>query len=249
MENVQIIILAAGKSKRMGSDKPKALALFHGRPLLRHILDTVASLNLDIKPVIVVGHKKEQVKEVIGNEYKYAEQAEQLGTGHAVKCAKDFMDKNHKIILVISTDQPTLSKKTIQNIISKHKEKSSIITLATVTVPDFEEWRSGMRHFGRIIRNATGEIMNIIEFKDATEKEKLVKELNPAIYAFDSDWLWENIDKLKNENVQEEYYLTDLIKIAFEQNKKIESVPVSSLIEGLQPNTQSELSVLEKFTA
>ncbi len=247
MDEVQIIILAAGKSKRMGGDNPKALAMFHGKPFLRHILDTINSLNLNIKPVIVVGHKKEQIIEAIGSEYKYAEQTEQLGTGHAVKSAKDFMDKEHKIILVISTDQPTLSKETIQSIISKHKEKSATITLATVAVPDFEEWRSGMRHFGRIIRNEMEKITNIIEFKDATEKEKLVKELNPAIYAFNSDWLWENIDKLKNQNAQNEYYLTDLIKIAFLENEDIESVPVFNLIEGLQPNTKEEVSVLEKI--
>lgn len=247
MNDVQIIILAAGKSKRMGSDTPKALALFKGKPFLKHILHMIDELELDIKPVIVVGHKKELIKDALGDEYKYAEQTEQLGTGHAVSCAKDFMDKNHKIILVISTDQPTISKETITNIILKHKEKNAVVTLATVTLPDFEEWRSALRHFGRIIRGESGEIMDIIEFKDATEKEKLIKEVNPAIYAFDSDWLWENIGKLRNENAQGEYYLTDLIKIAFIQNKTPESVPVSNLIEGLQPNTKEEIEILEKF--
>lgn len=247
MDEVQIIILAAGKSKRMGGDNPKALALFKGRPFLTHILDTVSGLGLNIEPIIVVGHKKERIKEIIGENLKYAEQINQLGTGDAVKSAKNFVDKNHKIILVISTDQPTLSKETIENIVSKHRETGSIITLATVTLPDFEEWRSGLRHFGRIIRNKNQEIVDIVEFKDATEKEKLVKEVNPAIYAFDSIWLWENIEKLKNENAQGEYYLTDLIKIAFAQNKKIETVPVSNLIEGLQPNTKEEVAILEKF--
>lgn len=247
MDNVQIIILAAGKSKRMKSDDPKALALFKGRPLLEHILDTVKELNLTIKPVIVVGHKKERIKEVLGHHHVYAEQALQLGTGHAVKSAKDFVDKNHKIILVISSDQPTISKDTIERIISKHVEKNPVVTLATVILPDFEEWRSGLRHFGRIIRGARGEVTDIIEFKDATEKEKLIKEVNPALYAFDSEWLWKNIDKLKNENAQGEYYLTDLIKLAYDQGEKIESVPVANIIEGLQPNTKEELRQLEKF--
>lgn len=247
MDNVQIIILAAGKSKRMKSDDPKALAMFRGKPLLQHILDTVKELNLNIKPVIVIGHKKERIKEVLGNKHAYAEQALQLGTGHAVKSAKNSVHRDHKIILVISTDQPLISKETIERIISTHKKENSTITLATVLVPDFEEWRSGLRHFGRIIRDQNEQVIDIIEFKDATEKEKLIREVNPALYAFDSDWLWENIDKLKNENAQGEYYLTDLIKLACEQGKKVEAVPVSNLIEGLQPNTKEELQQLEKF--
>jgi bifunctional N-acetylglucosamine-1-phosphate-uridyltransferase/glucosamine-1-phosphate-acetyltransferase GlmU-like protein len=249
MDDVQIIILAAGKSKRMKSDEPKALALFKGKPLLRHILETISTLNLTIKPVIVVGYKKELIKEVFGNEHTYIEQALQLGTGHAVKSAEGSVDSKHKIILVISSDQPTISKETIERIISKHVEKKPAVTIATVLVPDFEEWRSGLRDFGRIIRGRDGEVVDIIEFKDATENEKLIKEVNPAVYAFDSDWLWENIDKLKNENAQGEYYLTDLIKLACNQNKKIESVKVANLIEGLQPNTKEELQQLEKFAA
>ncbi len=247
MENVQIIILAAGKSKRMKSDEPKALAPFKDRPLLQHILDTVAKLHLPTKPVIVVGHKKERIKEVLGNDHNYAEQTEQLGTGHAVRSAKGSVHPDNKIILVISADQPTLSRETIERIISKHLEKNPTITLATVLVPDFEEWRSGLRHFGRIIRGSDGQVADIIEFKDATEREKLIKELNPAVYAFDAPWLWENIDKLRNENAQGEYYLTDLIKLACNQNKKVESVPVANLIEALQPNTQEELAALEKL--
>ena len=231
----------------MESDEPKALALFKGRPLLQHILHTIESLHLSIKPVIVVGYKKEKIKEVFGHNFIYAEQNLQLGTGDAVKSAKDSVPKASKIILVISADQPTISKETIERIISKHLEKKSTLTLATVLVPDFEEWRSALRHFGRIIREADGQVIDIIEFKDATEKEKLIKEVNPALYAFDSNWLWQNIDKLKNENIQSEYYLTDLVKIAFEQKKKIEAVPVSNLIEGLQPNTKAELGILEKF--
>ena len=246
-DDTQIIILAAGKGVRMKSDEPKALVMLKNKPLIKHILDTIATLHLPIKPIIVVGHKKERIIEVLGNNYLYAEQEKQLGTGHAVSSAKNSIHSSHKIILVLSSDQPLISKETIERLLKKHDEKKPTITMATVLMPDFEEWRSGLRHFGRIIRENNGQVAGIVEFKDATEKEKLIKELNPAVYAFDSDWLWKNIGLIKNENTQGEYYLTDLIKIARHQNKKIEAVPMANLIEGLQPNTKEELEILEEF--
>jgi UDP-N-acetylglucosamine diphosphorylase/glucosamine-1-phosphate N-acetyltransferase len=247
MKNTQIIILAAGKGVRMKSNEPKALVKLKNKPLIKYILDVISSLNLPIEPIIVIGHKKERIKEVLGNSYLYAEQEKQLGTGYAVASAKNSVHPDHKTILVLSSDQPLISKETIERLLKKHEEKKPTITIATVQVPDFEEWRSSLRHFGRIIRENNGLVEGIIEFKDATEKEKLIKELNPAVYVFDADWLWKNIGSIKNENKQGEYYLTDLVKIARDQNKKIEAVPVVNLIEGLQPNTKEELELLEKI--
>lgn len=247
MENVQIVILAAGKGKRMESDDPKALAMLSGKPFLKHILDTLNTINLNIKPVIVVGHKKEKIFEVFGDEYVYAHQEEQLGTGHAVNSAKNKLENNHDTILVLSADQPLISKETILNIIQNHKKNNSTITIGTLVLPDFLEWRSGLINFGRIIRDQNNQVEKIVEYKDANEEERNIKEVNPALYAFDAKWLWKNIDKLKNENTQGEYYLTDLIHLAFEQGKLVTGVPISNILEGMQPNTKQELETLEKI--
>ena len=146
INNVQLVILAAGKGTRMRSNDPKALTLLHGKPFLQHILDNITPLNLTLKPVIVIGHEKEKVKKMLGEKYTYAEQNEQLGTGHALMCAKPAMDKNHEIILVLFTDQPAVSKETLKELIAKHSQMKGVITMATITVPDYKDWRFGMNH-------------------------------------------------------------------------------------------------------
>ena len=248
-EKIKIVILAAGKGTRMKSDEPKALTIFKGKPFLEHILDTIKKISPSIKPIIVVGHKKERVIEVIGENQIYAEQYEQLGTGHAVLSAKKAIIEPHDTVLVISADQPRISKETIERIINKHSLKSPTITLATVTVPDFEDWRSGLYYFGRIIRGENGQIEKMVELRNSNEIEKKITELNAAVYAFDAKWLWENIDKLNTRNSIGEYLLPDLIHVAFSQNKNIETVEVANILEAIQPNSQEELEVLERLTS
>jgi bifunctional UDP-N-acetylglucosamine pyrophosphorylase/glucosamine-1-phosphate N-acetyltransferase len=247
MEKIQILILAAGKGKRMESDDPKALAMLRGKPFLKHILDTLENIHLPIKPVIVIGHKKERVKEIIGEHHKYAVQNEQLGTGHAVVSSKEVLNPNYKTLLVLSTDQPLVSKETIENIIQTHEKENSTITIGTLILPDFLDWRAGLINFGRIVRDQNNQVEKIVEYKDADEEERKITEVNPALYAFDADWLWKNIDSLQNKNAQGEYYLTDLIHLAFEQGKKVTGVPISNILEGMQPNTKQELETLEKL--
>lgn len=157
------------------------------------------------------------------------------------------MLKGHDTVLVISADQPLVSKETLENILAVQKEKKPAITIAAVSVPDFLDWRTGLNNFGRIIRENNRRVKKIVEYKDASAEEKVVKELNLALYAFDAKWLWENIDKLQNENVQGEYYLTDLVKLACDQDEKIETVPVYNILEALQPNSREELEILEKL--
>lgn len=248
LDKVQVIILAAGKGKRMNSDKPKALAPLKGKPFLKHILDTLSTIPFQLKPIIVVGHKKEEVIKAIGEGYHYAHQEEQLGTGHAVSSAKDKVHDGTEIIFILSTDQPMVSRETILKIIEAQIREKPSVTIGTLLLPDFEDWRKGIIGFGRIIRDSNGKVVRNVEYKDATEEEKNITEVNPAIYAFDTKWLWRNINKIKNNNAQGEYYLTDLIALACKEGNGVEGVKIENLLEGLQPNSKEELEILESLT-
>lgn len=247
MKKVQIIILAAGKGTRMGSDGPKALTLLQNKPFISHILDTVAQVSLQIDPIVVVGHQKEILIELLGDAVRYAEQAEQLGTGHAVISAYAASQENeHDTVLVLYADHPLVSPATIIALIQKQQQTGSKVVMAPTIVPSFDNWYSTFAKWGRFKRDENGNVSAVIEYKDATDEEKDIREVNPGYLAFDSTWMWSRLQNLKNENAQGEYYLTDLVKIAFEEGETIETVHISPE-EATGANSPEELLVLERI--
>jgi bifunctional N-acetylglucosamine-1-phosphate-uridyltransferase/glucosamine-1-phosphate-acetyltransferase GlmU-like protein len=149
--------------------------------------------------------------------------------------------------LVLSSDQPLISAETIKKLIEKHIESKAVITFTTTILPDFDDWRNSFISFGRILRE-NGEVKKIVEFRDATEEQRKITEVNAGCYIFNAKWLWQNLDKIKNENAQNEYYLTDLFKIAGDDGDKIETVTIEPH-EALGANTKEELERLENFVA
>lgn len=248
LNNINIVILAAGHGKRMQSELPKVLVPLHGKPLMTHVLEQIKSSGITSVPVIVVGQHRELVIKTLGDSYKYAIQEEQLGTGHAVMSARPMLPENTKHVMVLYGDHPFISAKTIKDLMEKHLNSNSKLTMATVKLPDFLEWRSVFyNNFGRIVRGENGDISKIVEFKDTkTDKERNIKEVNPSYFCFDAEWLWENLKKINTENAQKEYYLTDLVKIAMQEKITIHSISIDPR-EALGVNSKQELETLEKL--
>lgn len=243
---IQVIILAAGHGKRMGSEIPKPLIKVGGKPIIKHLLDSIEKSGICPRSVVVIGQGAEMIREELGDTVDYVYQKEQLGTGHAVAVCRDFLKNKDVDILTLYGDQPFLKAESIKKLADLHQENKTVITMMTTTVNDFQDYRQPLYDYGRIIRDKSGQVKAIIEKKDCTPEQLEIKEVNPGYYCFQSSWLWQNIDKLKNDNVQQEYYLTDLVKIAIDQGYEITTINIGPK-ETLGVNTAEQLAVIKKI--
>lgn len=243
--NTRVVILAAGKGKRMGAEVPKSLVPIAGRPMIDYLLDSIKKSGFEGKPIVVIGHDMEKMRSYLSDRCEFAIQAEQLGTGHALRCALPNLENVNRVI-VFYGDQAFVSAETIRQLSEQCQVCSSPVMLMTLDVGDFEDWRKTFYDFGRIDRNASGEVEKIIERKDATEEEKKITEVNPGYYCFSVDWVRQNIEKLENKNAQGEFYLTDLIYLAMSQGYKIETMIVTDPLEGIGVNTPEQLKMAEE---
>lgn len=244
--DTQIIILAGGLGKRMGGDIPKVLTLLKGKPLIQYTLEAVKKSKVCERPAIVVGKMPEMVRNAVGPGYEYILQPEQLGTGHAVMVSKPHLFGKSKNVLVLYGDQPFITGEMIKKLVDIHERNNATLSMMTVTVTDFNDWREAFYGFGRVVRDKNGNLVSIVELKDCREEEKNIKEVNPSFFCFDARWLWRNIEKLNNENKQKEYYLTDLLELAKEQGKRVSSIPVDPKV-AIGINTPYELAWAEKL--
>lgn len=237
------VILAAGLGKRMQSGLPKALSAVGGKPMLQYLIDNLREAT-NAKPISVVGHGKEEIIKTFGDKTIYVTQEKQLGTANALLAAKDAC-ANAKRIAVFYGDHPFVSKLTMEQLLEKSRESGAEITLATSLVPNFENEYKVFLNFARILRDK-GRIVGIREYQDASVEEKNIKEVNPGYYVFKSQWLWPHLAKIKNNNAKGEYYLTDLLHMAAEENLRIEDVQIPPR-EAMGANSKEELEILERF--
>lgn len=244
--NLQVLVLAAGQGKRMNvGDLPKVLVPLKGKPMLGYLLDAIKKSGVCDNPTIVIGKGADEVKDTFGPDNQYVLQEEQLGTGHAVMVAKEAL-KDATDIMILYGDHPLISPQLIKNLADKHLSSGSILTMATVKVDDFDDWRSELASFAKIIKNENGKVVQVIERKDANEQQAKIKELNPAYMCIKADWLWENLEKVGKENAQGEYYLTDLVKMAVDQGNEIATIEALPK-EALGINSSEQLETIEKL--
>lgn len=227
------VILAAGQGTRMRSALPKVLHPVLGKPMIWHAIHSVRAVTSD-NPVLVVGHESEAVIQFVGDQAHFAIQVEQLGTGHAVQQAEELLKGNADQILVTMGDMPLLREQTMQKIIDMQTGHSGPITLATISLDD-------PHGFGRIVRDATGNVLAIVEEADATEEQRAIHELNAGVYCFDADWLWDALKRIPLSQ-KGEYYLTDLVEIANADGLSVQAYSSEDPAEMIGINTRVHLA-------
>lgn len=232
------LILAAGKGTRMKSKYPKVIHKVCGKEMVNHVIG--ASKNAGVDEVItILGHEAEIVKEKLEKGTLTVMQTEQLGTGHAVKMAKDYID-DEDTVLVLCGDTPLIKEETIKKLFDYHKDNKYHATVLTTII----ENPTG---YGRIIRDENDDLLKIVEQKDATDEEKETKEINSGIYCFNGKSLRESLELIDNNNAQNEYYLTDTIKIIREKGNKVGAFNGSKIEELMGVNSRVELSKAEQI--
>lgn len=243
---ISVIILAAGKGKRMQSDKLKVMHELGGKPLIEYAISALNLINLSVKPVVVVCADDSSVQDYLGDRAEYVIQNDRAGTGHAVQICEPTLINKVDHIIVLYGDMPFFKPDSIKKLAEEHLERENIVTLATSTVLDYNGVNAPLNDYGRIIRDEYGSISKIAEKKDLLPGQEKIKETNVGCYCFSSDWLWKNIKKLKNDNAQGEYYLTDLISLAIGDNQKISSINIDSK-EAIGINTKEDLEIAHKY--
>ena len=236
-KNRYAVILAAGKGTRMQSKLYKVLHKVCDRTMVELVLDSLSDLEMQ-EVITVVGHGAERVKEVLGNRTKFVLQAEQLGTAHAVKVAKDELKDKEGTTIVMYGDTPLIRPETINSMLDHHENTNAKATVLTAIADD-------PFAYGRIIRDVNGKLVKIVEEKDATEQERKIKEINSGIYCFDNKLLFEMLEKVKNDNNQGEYYLPDVLGLIREQKETIETYLCDDFDETFGVNDRVALAYAE----
>lgn len=234
MKDLAVIILAAGLGTRMKSSLAKVLHPLAGRPMLLHTLDNVLALNPE-KTVVVLGHQAERAKAILPQGVVAALQKEQLGTAHAAMAGLKKLGAFEGTLLLIAGDSPLIGPETLKSFIGAHKRAKAAVSILTAHLDD-------PTGYGRIVRDSRGKITMIVEQKDASAVEKAIKEVNSGTYCFDIKDLKSALGKVRAENAQNEFYLTDVAAISNANGGKVIGVPAGNTEDALGINSRSDLA-------
>lgn len=231
--SVSALILAAGEGTRMKSSTPKVAHRILGVPIVRWVVDAARTAGCD-RIIAVTGHRAELVEALI-EDVTCVRQEEQLGTGHAVMCARDVLAGHDGSLVILAGDTPLLNPDTISGLVAVRESSGSAVTVLTAHMPD----PSG---YGRIVRDRDGNIARIVEDKDCTPEERRIAEINTGTYCFDLDVVFAHLDRLGKANAQGEYYLTDIIGVFKSEGLTVSAMVTDDPLETLGINSRAQLA-------
>ncbi len=238
--DLAVIILAAGKGTRMKTSLAKVLIPVAGKPTLEYVLDVAERLNPS-RTIVVVGHQADRVQEMFANrDIEFVLQEEQLGTGHAARQTETALADFQGNILILCGDMPCIKTETLEQLLNQHKGKAAKCSVLTLK-------SKGRHDFGRIIRDAQGGFLRIVEQRDATDAEKRVDEFNSGVYCFDKSLFFKALSSIGNSNVQEEFYLTDTLEYSMKSGFPVASVQTEDTDEILGINSPDDLKRAEQL--
>ncbi|HEY0590791.1 MAG TPA: bifunctional UDP-N-acetylglucosamine diphosphorylase/glucosamine-1-phosphate N-acetyltransferase GlmU [Thermoanaerobaculia bacterium] len=240
MSRLDVVILAAGLGKRMKSSKVKVLHAAAGRPLVHYVLDLAREVTT-ARPILVVGHQREEVRSACDGLAEFAVQEEPLGTGHAVLMTEPLVrgrGLEGARVLILSGDVPLTRAATIHALLDRHEREKNLITVLTMKLAD-------PALYGRIVRGSDGRVERIVEAKDADDRVIAIDEVNAGIYVFEAPFLFEALHGLSTDNAQREYYLTDLIEAAVARGGRVGAAIAPDPLEALGVNSRAELGAVE----
>ena len=239
MNKTTAIVLAAGKGTRMKSDLPKVLLPVCGRPMIDYVLDALAKGGVD-RVIVVVGYRAEMVRAVVDGRVgvEFALQAEQLGTGHAVMICRELLAGYNGPVLIVTGDAPLMQADSVAALLKDYQRRPAACVFGTA-------YKDNPGGLGRILRDAQGNFLGIIEHRDATPEQRQITEVNMSCYVFNCRDLLGVLDHLRPDNRQGEYYITDAPGALVAQGKEVRALPVLKPCEALGINTIEELAAVE----
>ena len=233
---ISAVILAAGQGTRMRSKTPKILHPLSGRPLITYAVEIAARVT-GSKPVLVVGHGAAAVQDALGDSVEYVHQETQMGTGHAVQQVESVLKGQTDLVLVTLADMPLLTEGTLKRLVQLQEDGNGPFSMLTVMADD-------PRGFGRVVRDDSGVVREIVEEAHATPEQLAIRELNISVYCFNADWLWEALPRIPL-SPKGEYYLTDLVGIAAAEGSSVRAMVAEETSETIGINTRVHLAEAE----